>query len=92
MIETRRHVHDAVARRELPPGGPSELAALDLLDEAPSPHWERWSADTADRARAHAKAVRCCCADGGTGPVSEADARCSRCWDSPEGVLPSDVT
>lgn len=43
---------DAIARGELASGGPSELAARGLLDEAPATHWERWSADAAARIRA----------------------------------------
>jgi len=74
--ETRRRVLEAVARGELPPGGPSELAALDLLDEAPSEHWERWSAHAAGRVRAQAKAVRCSCADGGE---LNAERQCTQC-------------
>jgi anti-sigma factor RsiW len=50
--QLRRQVLDAIARGELPSGGPSELAARDLLDDAPAAYWERWAADTAARIRA----------------------------------------
>lgn len=42
--------------------------------------WERLSADKSgrvDRMRSEAKAIRCCCADGG---VLAAGGRCERCF------------
>lgn len=63
-------------------GGPSHLAALDLLDEIPSSHWQRWNADTADRIRAKAEHPRCVC---GTFYEAGRDGRCERCFGT---VLP----
>ena len=49
--EVRRKVLEAVERGDLPRGGPSELAAHDLVDEAPPGYFERWSQDSAERIR-----------------------------------------
>lgn len=45
----RRTVLDAIARGDIPAGGPSELAARDLVDDAPARYWQRWSDDAAAR-------------------------------------------
>jgi hypothetical protein len=88
-------VLEAVARGELPPGGPSELAALDLLDDLPGSYWQRWSPDAAARIRTRATSADCCCVDGGRPAGDQVDdhhrdrgsprrptvhGRCSRCW------------
>jgi hypothetical protein len=49
--EVRRQVLAAIERGEIPPGGPGELAALDLLDAVPAGYWERWSEQAAERIR-----------------------------------------
>jgi hypothetical protein len=71
--EVRRQVLEAVERGELPPGGPSELAARDLTADAPAGYWRRYSAEACARIRADRP--RCSCADGGDG-----GDRCRRCW------------
>ena len=48
---TRRAVLAALARGDLPAGGPSELAARDLIEETPSAYWDRWIQDAAERLR-----------------------------------------
>jgi hypothetical protein len=50
--QIRRYVLAAVARGDIPRGGPSELAAHDLLDHVPQDYWQRWCRETADRIRA----------------------------------------
>jgi len=54
---TRADVQNAVAaavdRGELSPGGPSEAAAHELLDQLPPGYWQHWSEAAADRIRAH---------------------------------------
>jgi hypothetical protein len=59
----------------LPTGGPSELAAHNLLEKASSGYLERWAAAAAERIRA--QPVRCCCADGG---LLDSAGRCQRCF------------
>lgn len=49
--EIRRQVLEAVERGEIPKGGPSELAAYDLLDDVPDVYWERWSKQSVERIR-----------------------------------------
>ncbi len=49
--DVQRAVAAAVDRGEIPRGGPSEAAALGVLDELPEGYWDRWSEDTADRIR-----------------------------------------
>lgn len=49
--EVRRRVLEAIERGEIPAGGPSELAAYDLLDDVPADYWERWSQEAAKRIR-----------------------------------------
>ena len=49
--EIRRRVLEAVERGEIPPGGPSELAAWDLLDDVPPAYLERWSQGSVERIR-----------------------------------------
>ena len=53
-----------------PFGGPSEIAARDLAEDAPVSYWERWSARSVASIRAHTQMVRCSCADGGK-PISD---------------------
>jgi hypothetical protein len=36
---------------DLPRGGPSDLAAYDLIDEAPPDYFERWANESAERIR-----------------------------------------
>ena len=69
----RQAVLDAVGRGDIPTGGPSELAARDLLDRAPAGYLERWAVDAAARIRA--QPMPCSCADGGSG-----GERCGRCY------------
>ena len=47
--EIRRRVLEAIEAGEIPPGGPSELAAYDLLDDVPAGYWERWSKRSVER-------------------------------------------
>jgi hypothetical protein len=47
--EVRRRVLDAIKRGEIPKGGPSELAAYELLDDVPEGYWERWSEESGER-------------------------------------------
>jgi hypothetical protein len=47
--DVRRRVLDAIERGDLPRGGPSELAAHDLLDEVPEGYFERWLAQAVGR-------------------------------------------
>jgi hypothetical protein len=49
--EARRQVLEAIERGEVPKGGPSELAAYDLLDDVPPAYWERWSRGAVERIR-----------------------------------------
>ncbi|HLM25425.1 MAG TPA: hypothetical protein VK304_00495 [Thermoleophilaceae bacterium] len=72
--EVRRHVLQAVDRDDLPRGGPSELAALDLLEETPAHYLERWGQEAAERIRA--RAVECRCFDGGV----PHEGHCQRCY------------
>ena len=51
----RRAVLDAIARGDIPAGGPSELAARDLVDDAPARYWQRWADDAAARIRERAR-------------------------------------
>jgi hypothetical protein len=74
--EIRRQVLASVAEGKIPAGGPSELAARDLIDQAPGGYFERWSHDAAERIRARAARPRCVCgAVAAPGP----DGRCERC-------------
>ena len=72
----RQRVLEAVEAGRLPRGGPSHLAALNLLDDMPPGYWERWGEHAAERIRAKAEHPRCCC-----GAFSEPgqDGRCERC-------------
>jgi hypothetical protein len=47
--DVRRRVLDAIERGDLPRGGPSELAAHDLLHEVPEGYFERWLAQAVGR-------------------------------------------
>lgn len=47
--EVRLAVLAAVERGDIPRGGPSELRALDLADDAPAGYWERWVREAAAR-------------------------------------------
>ena len=49
--EIRRQVLEAVERGDIPRGGPSELAAYDLIEDVPAGYWERWTARAAERIR-----------------------------------------
>jgi hypothetical protein len=49
--EVRREVLDAIRRGEIISGGPSEIAAYDLLDDVPAGYWARWSGSVVDRIR-----------------------------------------
>jgi len=49
--EVQRAVRAAIAAGDMPPGGPSEAAAYDMLDQLPAGYWDRWSEDAADRIR-----------------------------------------
>jgi hypothetical protein len=49
--EVRRRVLEAISCGELPRGGPSELAAYDLIDEVPPGYLERWTSEVAERIR-----------------------------------------
>ena len=69
----RARVLDAVARGELPAGGPSEMAARDQRMDAV--YWARWGEQAAERIREQVRARVCCCLDGGQ-PGS--DGRCQR--------------
>jgi len=44
-------VLEAIERREIPKGAPSELAVYDLLDDVPAGYWERWSKRSVERIR-----------------------------------------
>jgi hypothetical protein len=49
--ESRRRLLEAIDRGEIPHGGPSELAAHDLLDDVPAGYWERWAEGSVERIR-----------------------------------------
>jgi len=49
--DVAREVLAAVERGEIPRGGPSEAAALGVLDELPEGYWKRWGEDAAQRIR-----------------------------------------
>jgi hypothetical protein len=49
--EIRRTALDAIAAGRVPRGGPTELAAYELLDDAPPGYWERWSREATERIR-----------------------------------------
>ena len=53
--EARRRVLRAIERGEIPSGGPSELAAYELLDDVPAGYWERWSQGAVERIREQAE-------------------------------------
>jgi hypothetical protein len=78
--DIRQRVLDAVADGRLPRGGPSHLAALDLIDDMPAGYWERWGDATAERIRAKAAHPRCRC---GRFSDPEPDGRCERCAEFP---------
>lgn len=73
--DIRREVLDAVQRGDIPRGGPSELAARDLIDDCPAGYWQRYIAEATARIREQAARPNCTCADGGRG-----GDRCDRCW------------
>jgi hypothetical protein len=73
----RQRVLDAVADGGLPAGGPSHLAALNLLDDVPPGYWERWGAACAQRIRDRAEKPVCTC--GRFSEPSGPDRRCQRC-------------
>jgi hypothetical protein len=49
--QVRRTVIAAVESGDIRRGGPSELAAHDLLDDVPAGYWERWNAAAIERIR-----------------------------------------
>jgi hypothetical protein len=49
--EVRKQVLDAIESGRIPRGGPSELAAHGLLDDAPPGYLERWAAAAVERIR-----------------------------------------
>lgn len=53
---TQTAVAAAVERGELPRGGPSDAAALGLLDQLPDGYWSGWTEATAERIRRAAAA------------------------------------
>jgi hypothetical protein len=77
--DARRRTLDAIAAGQLPAGGPSELAALDLVDDVGAGYWERWSQNVAELIRARARSARCVCV-GPELPELDAESRCARCW------------
>ena len=79
--EIRQQVLAAIDRGEIPAGGPSEIAAYDLVDEVPRDYWQRWGSDAADRIRA--KAARPVCTCGAFAEPELPDGRCSRCMGFP---------
>ena len=69
----RQAVLAAITRGLIPLGGPSELAARGLVEEAPAAYWHSWSCEAVERIRA--RPIYCSCIDNG-----EPDGgRCSRC-------------
>jgi hypothetical protein len=72
----RQRVLDAVEAGRLPRGGPSHLAALDMVDEFPEKYWHDWNDACAERIRSRAQHPRCRC---GSFAEPEADGRCARC-------------
>jgi hypothetical protein len=56
--EARRRVLEAIERGEIPKGGPSELAAYDLLDDVPEGYWDRWSAESVERIQQQIREAR----------------------------------
>jgi len=80
--EVRRRVLEAVERGHLPRGGPSELAARDLIEHVPAGYWAKWTREAAKRIRRQASRPRCTCAV----PLCEADAvRCECSFGYPDG-------
>jgi hypothetical protein len=75
--EIRQRVLNAVADGRLPRGGPSHLAALDLINEISGSTWEEWGRAAAERIRAKATRPPCIC---GTFSEPEPSGRCGRCW------------
>jgi hypothetical protein len=49
--EISRQVLAAIEAGRIPPGGPSELAAYGLVNDAPAGYWERWTARAVERIR-----------------------------------------
>jgi hypothetical protein len=49
--EARQRVLEAIEEGRIPKGGPSELAAHELLDDVPASYWERWSEGALERIR-----------------------------------------
>jgi hypothetical protein len=49
--EIHRQVLAAIKAGRIPPGGPSELAAYGLVNDAPAGYWERWTARAVERIR-----------------------------------------
>jgi hypothetical protein len=75
--EVRASVLAAVEAGRLPRGGPSHLAALDLIDEMPGSHWREYGDAAAQRIRARAARPPCRCAPAFAEPGPS--GRCSRC-------------
>jgi hypothetical protein len=76
--EVREHVLRAIASGRIPRGGPSELAAHDLLGEAPPGYVERWAHKAAERIDEENLWARCTCAQVFENGVS--NDRCLRCF------------
>ncbi len=55
--DVARSVLAAVGRGDIPAGGPSEAAALELLDQLPSGYWRRWTEAAAQRIRADVREI-----------------------------------
>jgi hypothetical protein len=77
--EIRQLLLDAIERGEIPPHGPSELAALGLLEDVPEGYFERWAQDSSERIREQTAQARCTCAI----PADIERGRCSRCGRRP---------
>jgi hypothetical protein len=74
--DIRAQVLAAVEAGRLPRGGPSHVAALDLVDDMSAAYWAEWSEHAAERIKAKAEHPRCCC---GTFSEPGRDGRCERC-------------
>ena len=73
---TRERVLEAIERGEIPKGGPSELAAHGLTDDAPEGYWSRWGEGSAERIRGQVLETVCHCE---LEPDSITEGRCGRC-------------
>jgi uncharacterized paraquat-inducible protein A len=78
MTAEESRVLGAVQRGEIPNGGPSEVVAHGLADQAPAEYWERWSREASDRIRHQVLEAKCRCRIAP--PGTTADGRCGRCY------------